>query len=31
VNATKPSPDSGATDVARDVVLGWAAGREAVS
>ena len=27
--AKEPSPDSGTTDVALDVVLGWAAGREA--
>jgi len=31
VNATEPYPDSGATDVVRDVVLGWKAGREAVT
>jgi hypothetical protein len=31
VNATEPYPDSGATDVVRDVVLGWRAGREAVT
>ena len=31
VNATHPYPDSGATDVASDVVLGWRAGREAVT
>jgi hypothetical protein len=31
VLATKPYPDSGATDVVRDVVLGWRAGREAVT
>jgi len=29
VNATQPYPDFGATDVLRDVVLGWRAGREA--
>jgi len=29
VHATKPSPDSEATDVDVDVVLGWTAGREA--
>jgi len=29
VRAREPSPDSGATDVAVDVVLGWRAGREA--
>jgi hypothetical protein len=29
VNATQPYPDSGATGVVRDVVLGWRAGREA--
>jgi len=29
VQATKPSPDSGATDVAIDVTLGWRPGREA--
>ena len=31
VNATKPSPDSGATGVDVDVVLGWRAGREAAT
>ncbi|HUU18451.1 MAG TPA: LamG-like jellyroll fold domain-containing protein [Sedimentisphaerales bacterium] len=31
VNATKPYPDSGATGVDVDVVLGWRAGREAVT
>jgi hypothetical protein len=31
VNATQPYPDSGATDVDRDVVLGWRAGRGAVT
>jgi hypothetical protein len=31
VNATKPYPESGATDVVRDVVLGWQAGRGAVT
>jgi hypothetical protein len=31
VNAREPSPDSGATDVDVDVVLGWRAGREAAS
>jgi len=31
VHARKPDPDSGATDVDPDVVLGWEAGREAVS
>ncbi|MHC4683325.1 MAG: discoidin domain-containing protein, partial [Planctomycetota bacterium] len=31
VNATEPYPDSGATGVVRDVVLGWRAGREAVT
>jgi hypothetical protein len=31
VNATEPYPDSGATDVDRDVVLGWRAGRGAVT
>ncbi len=31
VNATQPYPDSGATGVDRAVVLGWAAGREAVT
>ena len=31
VSATKPYPDSGATGVDRDVVLGWRAGREAVT
>ncbi|MHC4189397.1 MAG: discoidin domain-containing protein, partial [Planctomycetota bacterium] len=31
VHATEPYPDSGATDVPRDVVLGWRAGREAVT
>ena len=29
VHAREPYPDSGATDVNRDVVLGWRAGREA--
>ncbi len=29
VQAREPSPDSGATDVALDVILGWRAGREA--
>ena len=29
LRAREPSPDSGATDVAVDVVLGWRAGREA--
>jgi hypothetical protein len=31
VNATEPYPDSGATGVVRDVVLGWNAGREAAT
>ncbi len=31
VNARKPYPDSGATGVPPDVVLGWRAGREAVT
>ncbi|MHC4172171.1 MAG: LamG-like jellyroll fold domain-containing protein [Planctomycetota bacterium] len=31
VNARKPYPDSGATGVEPDVVLGWRAGREAVT
>jgi len=31
VHATEPYPDSGATDVDVDVVLGWKAGREAAS
>ncbi|MHC4175523.1 MAG: discoidin domain-containing protein, partial [Planctomycetota bacterium] len=31
VNATEPYPDSGATGVDRSVVLGWRAGREAVT
>ncbi|MHC4172358.1 MAG: discoidin domain-containing protein [Planctomycetota bacterium] len=31
VNATEPYPDSGATGVDVDVVLGWKAGREAVT
>jgi hypothetical protein len=31
VNATEPYPDSGATGVVRDVVLGWKAGREVVT
>ncbi|MHC4594200.1 MAG: discoidin domain-containing protein [Planctomycetota bacterium] len=31
VNATKPSPDSGATGVDVDVILGWRAGREAAT
>ncbi|MHC4174299.1 MAG: LamG-like jellyroll fold domain-containing protein [Planctomycetota bacterium] len=31
VSATKPNPDSGATGVPLDVVLGWRAGREAVT
>jgi len=31
VNATEPYPDSGATGVEPDVVLGWKAGREAVT
>jgi len=31
VNARKPYPDSGATDVDVDVVLGWTSGREAVT
>jgi hypothetical protein len=31
VNATKPDPDSGATGVDVDVVLGWRAGREAAT
>ncbi|MHC4631569.1 MAG: LamG-like jellyroll fold domain-containing protein, partial [Planctomycetota bacterium] len=31
VQARKPYPDSGATDVDVDVVLGWRAGREAVT
>ena len=31
VHAREPSPDSGATDVAVDVVLSWRAGREAVT
>jgi hypothetical protein len=31
VNATQPYPDSGATDVDRDVTLSWRAGREAVT
>ncbi len=31
VSATEPSPDSGATGVDMDVVLGWRAGREAVT
>jgi hypothetical protein len=31
VHARNPYPDSGATDVDVDVVLGWAAGREAVT
>jgi hypothetical protein len=31
VHATEPYPDSGATDVDLDVVLGWKAGREAVT
>jgi hypothetical protein len=31
VNARKPSPDSGATGVDVDVILGWRAGREAAT
>ncbi|MHC4172860.1 MAG: discoidin domain-containing protein, partial [Planctomycetota bacterium] len=31
VSATEPYPDSGATGVVRDVVLGWNAGREAAT
>jgi len=31
VHARKPYPDSGATGVPQDVVLGWVAGREAVT
>jgi hypothetical protein len=31
VNATKPYPDSGATGVDVDVILGWRAGREAAT
>ena len=31
VNARRPYPDSGATGVPRDVVLGWRAGREAAT
>jgi hypothetical protein len=31
VSARNPNPDSGATGVAPDVVLGWTAGREAVT
>jgi len=31
VNATKPYPDSGATGVDLDVILGWRAGREAAT
>ncbi|MHC4487074.1 MAG: hypothetical protein ACYS4T_18005 [Planctomycetota bacterium] len=31
VSATRPNPDSGATGVPLDVILGWRAGREAVT
>jgi WD40 repeat protein/serine/threonine protein kinase len=31
VHARNPYPDSGATDVIRDVILGWRAGREAAT